>query len=231
MNLPTDTDVSNFALRVNRVTALIKRSTILWLEVATEVMQAKLALKATDYEEFLRQIYLTQAIANKLLKIADQSTLYSDRAKSHLSRVDGWTTLYEIAKLEPAQVTTFIDKLDSDPSMIVSREVIKQFAKVKNTAAAFPLVTIASIKVSQDDLLRLDFEQFLKVKDALDDIQRIVDRCTPAVSMNVASKELQRLEEMLVTAVTADSEAELNNKEMPILPAQIINNELFLSIT
>ena len=60
MNLPSDTDVSNFALRVNRVTALIKRSTILWLEVATEVMQAKLALKVTDYEEFLRQIYLTQ---------------------------------------------------------------------------------------------------------------------------------------------------------------------------
>ena len=45
-----------------------------------------------------------------------------------------------------------------------------------------------------------------------------------------ASKELQRLEEMLVTAVTADSEAEHKYKEMLILPAQTINNELFLSI-
>lgn len=226
-----DLEERDIQIRASRVSALIKQSTAMWLEVATEVCSAKLTLKQHAYEIFLERTSISQSVADKLLKIASQRTLYSERATSHLKRIDGWTTLYEIAKLKPAKINELLHTLDDDPTMILSRSAIQQFREHKTKSAAAPKVTVATIKVSEVDLLRLDFEQFLKFKDSLDDVQRIIDRCSPAVSMNVSSKEIQRLEEKLVNASSEDAESEhLDFEDEPIPSAQQHTEQVSLSL-
>jgi hypothetical protein len=67
-------------------------------------------------------------------------------------------------------------------------------------------VRVAEILISEELLMRLDFDQFLKFRESLDDIQRIVDRSYPAASINLKTKILNELEAKLLNPPEAETE-------------------------
>ena len=201
----SELELSDIEQRANRVISLVKKSAEIWLQVATEVNDAKLKLSPIAFKQFLDRATLTPAIADKMPRIAQQMILYSENAQRHLSKLEGWTTLYEVAKLPPKKVAELISTLDEQPDIVVTRAFIQQF-KTSTSSNSAPPVRVAEIMISEDLLMRLDFDQFLKFRESLDDIQRIVDRSYPAASINLKTKILNELEAKLLNPPEAETE-------------------------
>ena len=110
---------------VQRVTSLIKRSTAAWLDVAKEVRRAKDKLQKEDYALFLKLSCLTAAIGDKLLRIAETTVLYAPAFEQYLERTQGWSPLYEVAKLDTVEVVELQKKLDDEPTLPLTRKLVK----------------------------------------------------------------------------------------------------------
>lgn len=191
--------------RAERVSALLRKSATLWLDIAKEVFDAKDSLSADAYAIFLQKACLTPAIADKMPTIAKTPELYSDKAKKHIHRLEGWSTLYETAKLKSDERTAFFDALNNDPEIDVSRAFVQSFRKSKSkTSQSSPL--IAEIRFNESDIQRFDYDQFLELKQKLDDISRMIDRMSPAVSFSQKNKQIQKLEAEILNADEAIDE-------------------------
>ena len=225
INIPiSQQELSDIEQRANRVISLVKKSAEIWLQVATEVNDAKLKLSPIAFNQFLVRATLTPAIADKMPRIAQQLILYSENAQRHISKLEGWTTLYEVAKLPPKKISELMSTLDEQPDTVVTRAFIQQF-KTSTSSNSAPPVRVAEILISEDLLMRLDFDQFLKFRDSLDEIQRIVDRSYPAASINLKTKILNELEAKLLNPPDAESEETIFAlNEQPLLTIEATAN-------
>lgn len=216
------TEVQEVSDRASRVSALLAKSARIWLDVAREVQEARIRLSIQGFELFLSKSSLTRAIADKMPRIAQASILYLDESKEHLEKLEGWTTLYEVAKLPDADVREMYRELQKNPEQSLTRSFIQQFKTRQNSPQRAPL-TVATITLSEDDIKRLDYDEYLKFRDALDAIQRIVDRSIIAARMTLHTKSLDKVEAIILqqSASDADDTSEEHSEliELRALPA------------
>lgn len=208
--------------RAERIRFLLQKSASLWLEIAREVTEARNVLSKNGFELFLAKSSLTRAIADKMPRIAQASILYLDESKEHLEKLEGWTTLYEVAKLPEADVREMYRELRKNPEQCLTRSFIQQFKSQQNSSQRAAL-TVGTITLSEDDIKRLDYDEYLKFRDALDAIQRIVDRSITAASMTLHTKSLERVEAIIIqqSASDVDDTTDENSEliELRALPA------------
>jgi len=231
-NLPQPLDVDelrDIETRAERVSALLRKSATLWLEIASEVRDAKEQLSADAYAIFLQKACLTPAIANKMPTIAKTPELYSDEAKKHIQKLEGWSTLYETAKLKVDERRQFFDALNRDPEIDVSRAFIQSFKKSKqnfsNTASL-----IAEIRFNENDIQRFDYDQFLDLKEKLDDIARIIDRMSPVVAFSLRDNQIEKIETAILNAdADAVEEYDEHCDELPTVTLPIATNDCSFS--
>lgn len=191
--------------RAERLCRLLKKAATAWLEIAKEVQDAKRALNSSDYSEFLRRGSLSVTVADKLMRIAHSGILHSDESKPYLNRTDGWTNLYEVAKLPEANVREMYRELRKNPEQRLTRSFIQQF-KSSHNASQNSALTIVTITLSEDDVKRLDYDEYLRFRDDLDAIQRIVDRSIIAASMTLHTKSLEKVESIILQQSTCDAD-------------------------
>ncbi len=216
--------------RASAVSSLVRQSVDTWLQISQHVYDARESLKPDDYEEFVKLAGLTISICDKLIRIAKTPRLYSDGMERHRSRLEGWTTLYEVSKLKPAKIDELVQVMDKSPDLPVTREFIETF-KEPSGRVFKKRTLIGSILIDEDDLQRFDFDQFLKLKESLDDIQRIVDRSAPAVSMKLHGKEIGRIEQLLIDAdsvLTEDEDSIMSEQTCTFAQETYDSNNAFI---
>lgn len=191
--------------RVLRLQVLLKKSAHVWLEVAKEVNDAKKCLSKCDFDQFLKKASLSQSIADKMPRIAEASILYIDESQIHLEKLEGWTTLYEVAKLPETNVREMYKELERNPDQALTRSFIQQF-KSKQSTASSKILTVATITLSEDDIKRLDYDEYLRFREALDAVQRIIDRSITAASISIHAKSLEKVEEIILNQPQPDAD-------------------------
>lgn len=207
-NLPQPINVNelkDIEARAERVSALLRKSARLWLDIAKEVHDARQSLSPDAYAIFLQKASLTSAIADKMPTIAKTPELYSDEAKQHVHRLEGWSTLYEAAKLKSDERAAFFDALNNDPEIDVSRAFIQSFRTTKSNSSSKSIL-IAEVKFSESDIQRFDYEQFLELKQRLDDIARMIDRMSPAVFFSQKDAQIEKIEATILNTDAAVDE-------------------------
>lgn len=198
-------ELDELSERAERIRLLLRKSASLWLEIAREVTDARNVLSKDGFELFLVRSSLTRAIADKMPRIAQASILYLDESREHLEKLEGWTTLYEVAKLPEADVREMYRELRNNPEQCLTRSLIQQFKSRQNSSQS-NVLKIATITLSEDDVKRLDYDEYLKFRDALDAIQRIVDRSIIAASMTLHTKSLEKLEAIILRQSASDTD-------------------------
>ena len=184
--------INDIESRAARVSSLLRTSATVWLEIAKEVYDAKLNLSSDDFSVFLQKASLTTAIADKMPRIAKTADLYSDEFKKHVQKFEGWSTLYEASKLKSDEHKELIDTLNKKPEQVVTRAFIQSFRKPSQSSKKSETV-IVEIKVSDDDISRFDYDNFSELKAQIDEIQRKIDRLSPAVSITVKDEKFAKL--------------------------------------
>ena len=97
----TSIELNDIQLRVDRVRAYMKQSTSAWLSIAAEFSYAKQKFKTLAYQKFVIDCGFTTSVADKLAKIGSCAVLHSEEKLPLVSSAEGWTVLYELAKLDP----------------------------------------------------------------------------------------------------------------------------------
>jgi hypothetical protein len=218
--LPTAPNVDNLKdieARAARVSSLLRTSATVWLEIAKEVYDAKQSLSADDFNIFLRQASLTTAVADKMPRIAKTADLYSDEAKKHIQKFEGWSTLYEASKLNSDERKELIDHLNKNPDLEVSRAFIQSFRKATKSVQKSETI-IVEIKFNDADISRINYDQFLNLKEEIDNIRRKIDRLSPAVSITVKDDKISKIEDTIINQsqdFSADFE-EFSDELLPI---------------
>ena len=180
------------------VAALVRQSVTSWLGVAKHVRAAKTELTESDFTTFIQIAGLTKAICDKLLRIAQCQRLYEREFQKHCNRLDGWTNLYELSKLNNPAIDNFVQHIENDTSVAVTNEFIRSFASSKSSASKAPAsVVVAKISLLHDELNRLDLVEFEKLKELLGDIQRKIDAAAPAIVVKLFDMTLADVEARL----------------------------------
>ena len=202
--------------RAARVSSLLRTSATVWLEIAKEVYDAKLNLSSDDFSVFLQKASLTTAIADKMPRIAKTADLYSDEFKKHVQKFEGWSTLYEASKLKSDEHKELIDTLNKKPEQVVTRAFIQSFRKPSQSSKKSETV-IVEIKVSDDDISRFDYDNFSELKAQIDEIQRKIDRLSPAVSITVKDDKISKIENIIINSAD-DYPADYEEHSDALLP-------------
>lgn len=200
-----ENELNELSQRAERIRLLLRKSASLWLEIAREVNDARNALSKDGFKLFLEKSSLTPAVADKMPRIAKASILYLDESKEHLNKLEGWTTLYEVSKLDETEIREMYRELQENPEQCLTRSFIQQF-KTRQTSSQRNILTIATITLSEDDVQRLDYTEYLRLRDDLDAIQRIVDRSIVAAGMTLHAKSLEKVEAIILQQSDSDAD-------------------------
>lgn len=193
--------------RANVVCTLVRQSVAAWLEVAKHVRAAKLELTENDFTTFIALTGLTKAICDKLLRIAQCDKLYDAELGKHSNRLEGWTNLYELSKLNNPELDEFASELDKDQTVAVTREFISSFkARSQKSSAQSKQSVVAKIMFSHDDVARLDLNEFEKLKALIDEIGRMIDAASQAISIKVIDRVVLNFEALLSAEEVCDHE-------------------------
>src|SRR5262245_56374303 len=119
------TDIEN---RVKNVKSCFKTATSAWLNVAKQFAQAKADLTQIAFERFVNDVGLTKAVSDKLLIIGGRRIMYDPSVIDHISTAEGWTVLYELAKLDDKKIEEVVGLVKSDPSVHLTRALIQNIA-------------------------------------------------------------------------------------------------------
>lgn len=200
-------ELNEIADRASRVRSLMQRSAAVWLSIAQEVNAAKRTLSKSAFDMFLQQSSLTQSIADKMPRIARASILYLDESKPHLEKLEGWTTLYEVSKLSDAETREMYSELSRNPDQPLTREFVAQFRQKKSRSQS-RLLNIATVALSEDDISRLDYDEYLRFRDDLDAIQRIIDRSVLAATIAVNASALATVEAKILSRMSSPTDSD-----------------------
>jgi hypothetical protein len=200
-------ELNEIDTRAERVCRLMQKAAQHWMEVAREVHDAKVVLSKDAFPLFLQKSQLTLSIANKLLTIAKTTILYEDESKPYLRKLEGWTTLYEVAKLPASEIRMIYDEVERDPTKMITRSFVQKFKS--RSAAKNAYTPVAVIAVNEDDVQRLDYDEFQQVREHLNAVQRIIDQAHPALQVRVSTKVLDRLEAIVLNVSNATEPQQL----------------------
>ena len=219
--MSTDLQTHTVESRVKIVTALIRQSVEAWLDIAKHVQSAKIELCPTDFAKFLELTSLTKAISDKLLRIAQCQRLYESEFQKHCNRLDGWTNLYEVSKLNNPEIDRFVEHIDQDAGVAVTSELIRSFSSSKSSKSpSSSSYQLANIVMLHDELQRLDLVEFDRLKTLIDQIHRMIDAAAPALSIKIFDDTITALEARLSLEPT---EAELSESQTDELNSAIVS--------
>jgi hypothetical protein len=194
------TDVLNdIEKRVSRVRICLRASTSAWLEVAREFADAKTKLRSIAFERFINEVGVTKSIADKLLIIGRRKILFDDSIIDYISTVDGWTVLYELAKLDDKKVAEVVDVLRSTPSLRLTRDLIYNVAN--NRQLNEKAIVLASIEIDSSKLKTVTKAQSDLIATKLAEIDRLLSDARSLVLYRKRSSSVTKIE----TAAEANS--------------------------
>lgn len=202
--------------RAARVSSLLRTSATIWLEIAKEVYDAKLSLSSDDFSIFLQKASLTTAVADKMPRVAKTADLYSDEAKKHIQKFEGWSTLYEASKLKSDERKELLDTLNKNPDLEVSRAFIQSFRKATKSVQKSETI-IVEIKVNDADISRFNYDNFSELKTQIDEIKRKIDRLSPAINITVKDDKISKIENTIINQIQ-DFPADFEEHSDELLP-------------
>jgi hypothetical protein len=194
------TDVlSDIEDRVSRVRNCLRTSTSAWLEVAREFADAKTKLKSIAFERFVNEVGVTKSIADKLVIVGRRSVLFDEKIIDYISTAEGWTVLYELAKLDDKKVAEVVELVRSNPSLRLTRDLIYNVAN--NRPLNEKVIVLASIEIDSSKLKTVTKAQSDLIATRLADIDRLLSDAHTLVSYRKRSSSVTRVE----TAAGANS--------------------------
>ena len=198
VKLSTDV-LSDIEERVFRVRRCLRTSTSAWLEVAREFADAKTKLKSIAFERFVNEVGVTKSIADKLVIVGRRPLLFDEAIIDYISTADGWTVLYELAKLDDKKVAEVVDVVRSNPSLRLTRDLIYNVAN--NRPLNEKVIVLASIEIDSSKLKTVTKAQSDLIATRLADIDRLLSDAHTLVSYRKRSNSVTRVE----TAAGANS--------------------------
>lgn len=179
--------------RVSRVRLCLRTSTSAWLEVAREFADAKTTLKPViAFERFVNEVGVTKSIAAKLVIVGRKALLFDETIINHISTADGWTVLYELAKLEDKKVTELVDVLKSTPSLRLTRDLIYNVAN--NRPLNEKAIVLASIEIASSKLKSITKAQSDLIATKLAEIKSLLSDAHSLVSYRQRSNSVTQVE-------------------------------------
>ena len=185
--------------RVSRARNCLRASTTAWLGLGREFADAKTKLKPIAFERFVNEVGMTKSIADKLVIIGRRKTLFDEANIDDISTVDGWTVLYELAKLDDKKVAEVVDALRSAPSRGLTRDLIYNVANDRplNEKA----IVLASIEINSSKLKTVTKAQSDLIATKLAEIDRLLSDARSLVLYRTRSSSVTKIE----TAAQANS--------------------------
>lgn len=175
--------------RVECVKAHFRTSSAAWLQVAQEFTTAKELLNQHAYERFVNDVGVTKAVADKLVLIGRETALYREELIDYVSTADGWTVLYELAKIGAKKLVEVIDVLKADRSKRLTRELIDNVAN--NRPSDEKVIVLASIEITSSKLKSITNAQWSLVTKKLAEIDSVLSSANGVVSYHKRNKSLQ----------------------------------------
>ena len=185
--------------RVSRARNCLRASTTAWIGLGREFADAKTKLKPIAFERFVNEVGMTKSIADKLVIIGRRKTLFDEANIDYISTVDGWTVLYELAKLDDKKVADVVDVLRSDPSQGLTRDLIYNVAN--NRPLKEKAIVLASIEIDSSKLKTVTKPQSDLIATKLTEIDRLLSDARSLVSYRTRSSSVTKIE----TAAQANS--------------------------
>ncbi len=187
--LPTEVLI-DIAERVARVQSHLRTSSDTWLSIAKEFSNAKKKLSTQAYQHFALEAGFTTNVAEKLQKIGSQTIFYDPKVKKYLASADGWTILYELAKLDQSKISIVIDHLKTG-SKKLTRDLILNIAN--NRSLDEKTIVLASLEVTSSKLASLTQQQYADVNRKIAEIEQIISAKSTVVAFRKRNKSLQSL--------------------------------------
>lgn len=184
-------DLDKIVDYVARVRALVKTAANAWIDVGVAFADAKKDLRKLAYERFVNDAGFTQAVADKLVCIGKCTALRSERAKKFIGFIDGWTTLYEVTKLDPVQVDHLWEAFEQDPNLRLSRAVVQNIAQ--GTPIQDRVIVLGLVEVSESKLKGMTPSQIALVKSRLDEIHRLIDNAPAGIKFAERKQNIKLL--------------------------------------
>lgn len=187
----TSIELNDIQLRVDRVRAYMKQSTSAWLSIAAEFSYAKQKFKTLAYQKFVIDCGFTTSVADKLAKIGSCAVLHSEEKLPLVSSAEGWTVLYELAKLDPKQINSLLDVVANDNDKKLTRELIHNFTNNKPLDAK--RLVVASIELDEEKLKSMSYEQFNAVQQRINTLKSEIDRINAGFVIKSRSKTVVKI--------------------------------------
>ena len=172
--------------RVSRVRNCLRTSTSAWLEVAREFADAKTKLKAIAFERFVNEVGVTKSIADKLVIVGRRPLLFDKSIIDYISTADGWTVLYELAKLDDKKVAEVVEVVRSSPSLRLTRDLIYNVAN--NRPLNEKIIVLASIEI---ELVKIEDGHESSVRSDCDKARRYRSAPVRRAHISVVSETLK----------------------------------------
>ncbi len=125
------------------------------------------------------------------MKIGSCAVLHSEEKLPLVSSAEGWTVLYELAKLEPKQINSLLDVVANDNDKKLTRELIHNFANNKPLDAK--RLVVASIELDEEKLKSMSFEQFNAVQQRINALKSEIDRMNAGFVIKSRSKTVVKI--------------------------------------
>ena len=178
--------------RVTRVQSLLRKSAALWLDVAKEFVEAKSSLKQRAYERFVSDVGFTIGVANKLIGIGKCKRLYQAEAAQFIGFVEGWSTLYEVSKLEDHEIDQLWNELATDSKLRLSRAVVQSVAS--GHSAADKNLVYVTIDGQESAVSSLTPKQIQDFEGILDELKHMGGGSGSVFRVHVGKEAIKKLE-------------------------------------
>jgi uncharacterized small protein (DUF1192 family) len=108
-----------------------------------------------------------------------------------VSSAEGWTVLYELAKLEPKQINSLLDVVANDNDKKLTRELIYNFTNNKPLDAK--RLVVASIELDEEKLKSMSYEQFNAVQQRINALKSEIDRINAGFVLKSREKTVVKI--------------------------------------
>lgn len=178
--------------RAAKVRSLLKQSTSAWLKIASEVVEAKVKLGTQlAFERFTTEVGFTKSVSDKLHKIGSCKRLHLPKHLDVLASVDGWTVLYELAKLDDKSLDRVFAALQANPHHKLTRAFVKNVLSEK--AVDDRPIILGVIEIDSRKLANINSVQQKLVGQKLREVQQILTAAKSVVEFRLRETALEKL--------------------------------------
>jgi hypothetical protein len=193
------------------VRKLMVRGSECWIDIGKIIYDAseRVAAKTLSKQAF-HQLYIdagfTPAQKDKLLVIGKNAErLKSPEMKKYLYNANGWTNIYEIAKLNAQETSRLVETLSTNTRTALTRETIQSFRT--DTPTVESVVSLLSVGITKSAIANMTDRQKSRVLETLntlsDLISEIADMPVKVTTPNTLEKLFAATNDNAATEVAA----------------------------